>query len=181
MPRVVIREGEARPGLCGGRLAWYGLQGAPNCRARLQFLEVPGGAWGKLFGLCSWRWFWPWQVSHGDSDRIIWIRSGEGLTLRTYSYREGGGPATSGKPAWVEDAVLARITPYTQPFEIAMHRTDEKTLYQCVSLGKLEGEHVVERRQPLRWPSVRTFAHCDNGPSNPVAPGRIAFNFEALS
>ncbi len=63
----------------------------------IDFGDCPVGTSIKLVGLCD---VYPqtlWKYTHYTSDRFVAINTKEGIDIRSYGYRKGDGPATTGK------------------------------------------------------------------------------------
>jgi hypothetical protein len=63
----------------------------------VDFGSCPVGTSIKLVGLCDVYLQTLWKFTHYTSDRFVAIKTKEGVDIRSYGYRKGNGPATTGK------------------------------------------------------------------------------------
>lgn len=130
-----------------------------------RYERVKKDGWGQLFSL-----------THEDSDRLIATsKPGGKIALKTYAYRNGEGPSTTGRGISEKICEIGN----GRPFRVHIDHLDEVTKYTVQDMITDVHTAEAERNRPQGLLKHRTFAHA-KGYKQPNSPGDIHIRAEVL-
>ena len=185
MNKFDIREGEVWAGNFFRR-HWHRVSGLTTddrftWRISLDMSEVPAGTTIKLCGVATASpfryervkkggWGQLFSFSHEDSDRVIATSKPDGrIALKTYAYRDGEGPSTTG------ESFSSKICEVKdrEPFQLRIDHLGGLTKY--IVQDMVGDTYINDMKRPGSSQSFlkhRTFAHA-KGYKQESSPGRI--------